>query len=122
MNGAIPQEEFDVMAEEAANFLPETINIFRDKGGDDEAGGEESGKDQVGFNVKARLAPGGATAMLRAIADKMNVDFPWTLTVPAFTDIEPEDEFTWNTRRFTVIQPMERDYEVTRRALCEEIK
>lgn len=122
MRGVLTQNEINKMLYESAKYLPSLVNIYRNTGGDNEAGGETAGKDLIGSNVPARLAPGGQTPILRAIAERQSIDFPWTLTLPANTDCEPQDEIVWKTRRFVVVESMERDYEVTRRLLCDEIQ
>lgn len=119
--GVMSDNELDGMVAEAARWLPTNVTILRGSGGDNAQGGESSGKDIVGDNVPARLAPMSTRALLANAADRESVQMAWIMTVPAFTDVEPEDEIIWKTRRFIVISPLERDYEVTRRLILEEI-
>lgn len=121
VQGVITDEEIDSMAQEAALWLPTNVYIYRNKGGDNQQGGETTGKDLIGSNIPARLAPMSQYSSLNSLADKMKVRFPWILTVPANTDVEDEDEIHWFNRIFIVIVSVERDYKVTMRLLCDEI-
>lgn len=120
MKGVLTDDEIKSMADESARFLPSTVDVYRNVGGDNQKGGDTDNLIKVG-SVSARIAPGATTAALRQLADRLSVNTAWTITVPSNTDVESGDEIIWESHRFTVIQPMDRDYEVTLRLLCDEI-
>lgn len=76
-----------------------------------------------GDAVPCRVSPAGFAPDERLIAERLQGDLAWTLTLPAGTDVTEKDRIMVGTRTFEVIGVLApRSWEVSRRVVCVEKK
>ncbi len=99
--------------------LPDSAVIWRPARVPDGQGGGSTSWAEAG-TYPARIGPtGGAESV---IAAKLTATTTWTVTLPASTDVRPEDEIAIGVRRLKVAAVLApRTWEVSRRVLCMEV-
>lgn len=112
------ERQLAAMQVEANKYLTDTCTIRRTTLVPDEAGGTtETYVDRAG--VACRLASTGGSE--GKVAERMSLVTPWTVTLPAGTDITAEDCILMDGRTLEAAVVVTRPWEITRRVLCTEV-
>jgi head-tail adaptor len=102
--------------------LPDTATISRLTRTADGAGGYTEAWATTGSAVACRVSPTGSQAAERQVAAKLAAVAPWTVTLPAETDVTTSDRILTGGRTLQVEAVMApRSWEVSRRVMCQEI-
>lgn len=101
--------------------LPGTAIIVRPSGSSDGMGGVTDAWAAAG-TVSARLSPSGSGSDQIAGGQVIN-EAPWTVTVPASTDVRTTDRITISGQTLEVVAiTSPRSYETCLRAACVEVR
>ncbi len=112
--------EISAMRAAVAESLTVSAQIQRKTLATDSAGGyTESWSVQA--TVNCRIAPAGTSPSERVIAERVSAVAPWMITLPASTDVRPDDRIVAGGRVYQVVSVLAGTFEVARRVLCSEV-
>lgn len=107
------------MREVAERTMVDSCAIRRQVEASDGQGGTTATWSTVA-TVACRVAPVGRTPAERTVAEQVQADTLWTVTLPAETDVRPSDRIVSDERTYHVVKALHRTYEIERRVICEK--
>lgn len=114
-------DDLSSMRNELNRALPDTADIQRLTLTTDSAGGYTESWSSVASGVACRIAPSGNAPFERIIADRLASASTWTITLPALTDIRPDDRIVSGGLVYQVVGVAGRSYEISRRVVCTRV-
>jgi head-tail adaptor len=115
--------DVDAMRATLEESLPDSCAVVRGTYASDGAGGRtQSGSSST--TVACRVSPTSLTLRNAELitGERLTAVAPWTITLPAETDVTVSDRITSGSRTFEVAAVLDpRSWELGRRVLCEEI-
>jgi hypothetical protein len=118
----LTSDELVKMRAEAVLTLVDVCSIKRQVITDDGYGGKSKSESVVASAVVCRVGPSGRLPEERIFADRLENSMPYTVTLPALTDVEDGDVVALGTRRLRVMGVARRSLEVVRRCVCVEVR
>ncbi len=104
-----------------AELLAGTAVIQRKTNTRDSSGGWSEAWAAVG-TVACRVSPMDLPATERLIADRLTLTAPWSITVPALTDVTVQDRLVVDSHTYEVTRVLgPRTEELLRRVYCSEV-
>ena len=102
--------------------LPEVCDVSRSTPSSDGQGGTTQSWSTVA-TVAARISPERRAPYEREVEGAARLEKRWVITLPALTDVEPEDRLLINTRSFNVVgHDGGRTFEICVRCRCLEVE
>ena len=117
----ISDAELEAMRATLDESLPDSCQIRRATLASDGAGNMVPTWATVA-TVACRKSPSGNTPAERAVAERVASENPWTVTLPAGTDVRPADRLLIGSDTLEVVAPIARSWEISRRVVCVEVK
>jgi len=102
-------------------WMPNICRVQRKTQIDNGAGGFTDTWSTV-VSCACRIGISGKSPEERAIADRIGVELPYTVTLPYDTDVTEKDRLVVGTRVFQVLGVLVGSFETARKCVCMEIE